>query len=251
MISLFLIFISFLIVLGCLGLKLSGKILSSRSNYIVCVFFPVLCTFVFVLVFIINAVKRNAEHRELTFLLETITSVVHSNRVYSSNEEKYSQLNTLQILLQKVDSIARDDQFISLICGKNDGIENKINQTRHALLQNIKWLNRLNDLCSDTISYDKKQYDDKTIQLIDPPTDSLKVLNIAFKYRIPTDSVICTFCQVVTSDSVIYRQSYKNKNRINCFAVPHFLGKNETIELGYIKQEMNKKVFYYKEYGRK
>lgn len=250
MISIFLIFIISVIILGCLLIKLFSKNLAPKYDRIVSFLTPAFCFTLFFVVLFFNGQKRKADNKELSILLESLLDTKLSNRVYASNNEKYVQINYLKTLLTKVDSIENDLTFVSFICGKSNEIENKVDTTKKVIQNNIKWLNRLNDFYSDSIGYDVKRQNFKTMRLIEPPTDSLPVLNMAFKYIIPIDSIVCTYVEILHNDYIVYAKAFKNNGKINCFNLPNSLKNNVRLELGYIKREGGKLVFNYIDYGR-
>ena len=251
MISLLLIIISSITLLGCLIWKVFCKKQTGRIDRIVSLIMPLICLLLFLCIFLFNASKRKADNRELGILLSTILDTKLSNRVYNSNEDKCKQVEYLNKLLSKVDSIADDNIIVSFISGKSLETENKIIKTKEIIQNNLKWLNRLNDFYCDSIKYDVKKESINTIRLIEPPTDSLQVLNLAFTYTMPIDSVICTYVEILHDDEIIYKRAFINKSKVNCFNLPNFSEHNVRLALGYIKQENSKFVFNYINYGRK
>lgn len=174
---------------------------------------------------------------------------LNSNRVFTSNGEKANCLDSLRQYSERVCSIAYDDSLISLVAGQDTCIQRRVAQTDNAISQSIKWISRLNDLCDENIGFTQKEVDDVNIKLIGPGSDKTKIVNIAFKFINPQEHVICAYVQVITPVGKTYSQAFEFNTNTNCFNIPT-TGENDVIELGYICQFNDLRIFKYITYAK-
>ena len=108
----------------------------------------------------------------------------------------------------------------------------------------------MNDLYKGDIGYSQKELDDDYIKLIGPGSDNTSVMNLAFKVKKPEEQTVCAYVQVLSSGKTTYSQAFEYKTGINCFNIPSSNQPEEVVELGYIYQSNNKKIFKYITYAR-
>lgn len=250
MISLLLSLVLGILVLVCLVLKMTGHRSSRLWDRVICVIIPIICVLIFLIIIVEASVRRSTNATELEKLLAVVELNLNSNRVFTSTEEKNRCLDSLKLYAAHVSAIAYDDSLISLVAGHDSCMQRRIAQAENAVLQSIKWISRLNDLHKGDIAYSQKELDNGSIKLIGPGSDKTSVLNIAFKVENVDEQPICTFVQVLSSGKTIYFQAFEYKTGINCFNIPFSNHPEEIVELGYIYQSDNKKIFKYTTYAR-
>lgn len=250
MISLLLSLVLGILVLVSLVLKMTGRRFSRLWERVFCVIIPILCTLTFLMTIVEASIRRNTDARELEKLLTVVELSLNSDRVFASSEEKSLCLDSLKLYAAHVSAIAYDDSLISLVAGHDSCMQRRIAQAENAVLQSIKWISRLNDLHKGDIAYSQKELDNSSIKLIGPGSDKTSVLNIAFKVENVDEQPICTFVQVLSSGKTTYSQAFEYKTGINCFNIPSSNHPGEIVELGYINQSNNKKIFKYITYAR-
>ena len=250
MISLLLSLVLGILVLVCLVLKMTGRRFSRLWDSVVCVILPILCTLTFLMTIVEASIRRNTNARELEKLLTVVELSLNSDKVFTSSEEKSLCLDSLKLYAEHVCSIAYDDSLISLVSGYDSCMKRRIAQAENAVSQSIKWISRLNDLYKGDIAYSQKELDNGSIKLIGPGSDKTSVLNIAFKVENVDEQPICAFVQVLSSGKTTYSQAFDYKTGINCFNIPFSNHPREIVEVGYIYQSNNKKIFKYITYAR-
>lgn len=250
MISLLLSLVLGILVLVCLVLKKTDYRSSKLWDRVICVIIPIICTLIFLVIIVEASIRRSTNARELEKLLAVVELSLNSDRVFTSIEEKNRCLDSLKLYAAHVSAIAYDDSLISLVAGHDSRMQRRIAQVENAVLQSIKWISRLNDLYKGDIAYSQKELDDGSIKLIGLGSDKTSVLNIAFKVKNVDEQPICTFVQVLSSGRTTYSQAFEYKTGINCFNIPSSNQPEEILELGYIYQSDNKKIFKYFTYAR-
>lgn len=251
MISFFISLVLGVLVLVCLGLKMTGRRFSKTMDIALCVIIPVICVLVFIAIVVESSVRRKANAIELNQLLSVVEISLNSDRVFTSNAEKKGCIDSLHIFSEFVNTIAFNDSLITLIAGRDTCMQRRIAQTNNAIGQSEKWLSRLNDLYIEDVLFSKKEYNDTALKLIGPGSDNTSVVNIAFKVIESEANIICSYVQVTCSDMVLFNQAFEYNPEINCFNIP-FTNKNgEMIELGYVYQDNDNMKFKYITYGKK
>ena len=229
---------------------MTGRRFSRLWERVVCVIIPILCTLTFLMTIVEASIRRNTNARELEKLLTVVELSLNSDRIFTSSEEKSLCLDSLKLYAAHVSAIAYDDSLISLVAGHDSCMQRRIAQAENAVLQSIKWISRLNDLHKGDIACSQKELDNGNIKLIGPGSDKTSVLNIAFKVENVAEQPICSFVQVLSSGKTTYSQAFEYKTGINCLNIPSFNHPEEIVELGYIYQSDNKKIFKYITYAR-
>ena len=250
MISLLLSLLLGILVLVCLVLKMTGHRSSRLWDRVICVVIPVICILTFLVTIVEASIRRSMNAKELEKLLAVVELSMNSDRVFTSSEEKSHCLDSLKLYAAHVSAIAYDDSLISLVAGHDSCMQRRISQTEHTVSQSIKWISRLNDLYKGDIGYSQKELDDDYIKLIGPGSDKTAVLNLAFKVKKPEEQTVCAYVQVLSSGKTTYSQAFEYKTGINCFNIPSSNQPEEVVELGYIYQSNNKKIFKYITYAR-
>ncbi|MGM9776873.1 MAG: hypothetical protein ACI3ZD_00850 [Prevotella sp.] len=250
MISLLLSLVLGILVLVCLVLKLTGHRSSRQWDRVICVIIPIICVLIFLIIIVEASVRRNTNARELEKLQAVVELSLNSDRVFTSTKEKNRCLDSLKLYAAHVSAIAYDDSLISLVAGRDSCMQRRIVQTEHAVSQSIKWISRLNDLYKGDIANSQKELDDGSIKLIGPGSDKTTILNLAFKVKKAEEQTVCAYVQVLSSGKTTYSQAFEYKTGINCFNIPSSNQPEEIVELGYIYQSDNKKIFKYITYAR-
>ena len=249
MISLLLSLALGMLVLACLVLKMKGIHLSRSWDIAICIVIPIVCLLTFLAIVVETSIRRNTNARELEKLLSVVELSLNSDRVFTSNCEKKQCLDSLRQYSERVISIAYDDSLISIVTGQDTCMQRRIVRTGNAVSQSIKWISRLNNICDENIEFTQKEVDDLNIKLIGPGSNKTKVINIAFQIINPQEHAICAYVQVVTPEGKQYSQAFELNSNTNCFNIPT-AGENDKIELGYICQFNNLKIFKYITYAK-
>ena len=216
----------------------------------ICITIPIICALIFFLVIVEASIRSKANAKELEKMLTVVEYGLKSNRVFTSTEEKALCLDSLKMYAERVNAIAYDDSLIALITGRDSCMQRRISQTKNAVSQSVKWISKLNDLYDGDIGYTQKVLDDGDIKLIGPGSDKTAILNVAFKVHNVEEQAICAYVHVLCSGKTTYAQAFEFKQGVNCFNIPSSNHPDEVVELGYIYQNNNNRIFKYLTYAK-
>lgn len=250
MVSLFLSLILGVVVILCLGLKMTGRRFSKSWDIAICIVVPIICLLTFLSAILETSIRRNANAKELDRLLVVVETSLSSDRVFVSNEEKIHCLDSLKLCSASIETIAYDDSLISIIAGRDTCMQRRIAQANNAVLQSVKWISRLNDIYNNDVLFIHKDADGSGIKLIGPGSEETSVLNIAFKVNELQAQPICSYVQVLNSEKTLYSKAFVYKPGINCFNIPIFDKEEAIVELGYIYQNNDELFFKYITYAK-
>lgn len=245
MISLLLSLVLGFLAILCLVLKMTGLRFSKSWDITICIVIPIICILTFLSLIVEASIRRTVNSKELEYLLTVVEKSMSSNRVFTTNDEKKLCLDSLEFYAERVETIAFNDSLISLVAGHDTCMQRRIVQANNAVSQSIKWISRINNIYKDEISFSQKELDDIDIKLIGPGLYTTSVLNVAIKVNEQKEHPICTYVQVLSSDSVLYAKAFEYIQGINCFNIPTFNSDYVIIEIGYIYQSNDINIFKY------
>lgn len=246
MISICLILTSFICILICLVAALCHPITNKTIRKVIYIAIPTLCLIVIGFAIFRTNFRRKATTRELNELIHIVEYSIDSNKAFESNEQKNDCLDSLDVYLKRLNSIAYEDTLNSLISGKDEKILQNIAQTRNILEQQIKRIKRINDYADEEVSYNNRILDTATISIIEPITDKLLTTNIAYKYSGAATNIRYAYIEVLYNDSITYKKTYLFNKKLNCFVVPNDTNRKEIINIGYIADDNNNFIFIHK-----
>ena len=249
MISFFITIVIALFLIIVFFIRIIVGQVSKKWDYVLCIVLPLLCLSFFIAIFIESSLRRRHEMRDLDKMREALSFAVYANCCFPDNEVKGRTLDTLRFYQSKIADIAYNDTLLYILCGNDAEMTSRIEKTRNAIDQQIKWIERLNDIYIPKAIYNQKKESSDKIYLIRTGVKDLNVTQLAFQYSQYVEDVVCTHVEVFRDDSLVYSQSFENRD-MNCYAIPHVPNSKEYVDIGFIADHDNQLEFNYIRYGR-
>ena len=248
MISLVFLIILILTILIAFAVRLSSKSASRRFSLIVCVTLPVLVVAFFVALLFEASFRRAAELHEMDSMLEALKFNMQGNRLYNSEEEKLTYLDSLRIYQSRINAIAKNDSIISLFLGENQEMKERISQTLSTLSNQEKRYTRLNPI--DTTEYKLSSSEECAtgIRLIEPDNVSLPILNIAYIQADLTSSTRASVLMLVKDENILFCRFFVPRQGVNAFMFPNLFKEGAELRVGYLTSEAGNNIFHYVNY---
>lgn len=238
----------FAIILSCLLLfafilKVIKVNFSKRINIVMCSVLPMTMLCMFIAMFIECGLRRTNDIKKMDEMIAILDKTLRYNKVFESNKDKYSCLDSLQKFRFMIDEISQKDSIISIIWGNSSKMNMRINQVRQAVSSQSKRIGRLNDYLDKVMTIDSVNLVNN-IHVQKQLTLGENTMNIIFSCREDNADIAATQVSVITGDSVVYTKQYIYKN-VNSVCIPQKLEMEEKIEIGYIKIVNGKYIYNY------
>lgn len=220
--------------------------MSKKWNVLICVTIPVLIIVVFIVVFFMSYTRRKEDIHTLDHLLSAVHLSTNGNRVFSTEKEKSIYMDSLKTQMEQIDKIVMNDKLISFFIGENTDIVKRMIEAQKILNDQYKKCNHLNVILAENSIYQKELFMPKLFRVINQEYEELPTRNVAFKLKIPVDSIESVQVRISKNNKILFRKSYKYKdNKLNIFVLPNIQSDSLEVKLGIIKNIDGIKTFIY------
>lgn len=227
---------------------LTKKETSKSISKMVCVVLPVVVIAFFIVLLVGNRFRRMADLQELTQLLEALEVNEGGNRMYNSEQERLSYLDTLRQYQSKVSMIAEKDSLISLFIGESSDLRERISHTQQVLSNQEKRYSRLNPLDTTTYVISSSERVDSIIHLITPDNLKLPVLNVAYVLQDMPASTKASALIILNDTDTLFCRYFEAQAGVNAFIFPNMFHQGVELRLGYITSQDGINTFHYVNY---
>lgn len=246
MITILLVLLLFLTLFISFIAKLKIKHMSKKWNVLICVSIPILIIVVFIVVFFMSYTRRKEDIHTLDHLLSAVQLSFNGNRLFSTENEKDLYVDSLQTQMKQIDKIIIDDKLISFFIGENKDMVKRMEEAQKILNDQYKRCNHLNVILLGNTIYQKELFMPKLFRVISQEYEGLPTRNVAFKLKIPIDSIESVQVQIFKNKEILFRKSYKYKdNKLNVFVLPNVQSDSLEVKLGIVKNVDGIKTFIY------
>lgn len=244
MIMLFVICVCLTLLL-CLIIKLVKKNIPRRQNVFICVVVPILIVGIFVCGFLGSYTIRVHNEHILEHLLSSLKFSISGNRVFASENERLSYLDSLRLQIKEVKKIKEYDDLVSFCIGRNQDLSIRIEELQRILEEQHRRCERLNALLEKNVIYENELYCPSFFVVYAQNYKSLSIRNIAFKLNKNVDSIQAVNILIYRNNQVLFKQSYKYHVDLNAFVLPNLSSNSISLKIGVVTRVKGKNTLIY------
>ena len=212
------VLVTYFIAVLCYGPKLSWH----RTVYRVLLILLTLCLTIGL--FLESYRQRKNELKVLNVLCDAVVLNQEANRVYYSEAEKQSFLDSLYYMYDEVERISSIDSLYAIFIGTNDELIERVETAKKMLNNQIKRYVYLNVIIDNEVLIGECVGGNSFMKIIDPDTYDLPVLNVGVRfYNVPDESQFekISVKLINEKDSILFHQLYIYKKPISTFIIPN------------------------------